>query len=126
MVKNLYIILASFFVCLGVVGIFVPVLPTTPFLLLAIWLYMRSSRKGVKMILRNKYLSPYVASYFSRKGIPPDILLRTLFLLWGTLAVAALWVTDNLYIRILLLIIGISVSVHLYLKRSRHSNKRTN
>lgn len=119
MVKNLYIILASFFVCLGVVGIFVPVLPTTPFLLLAIWLYMRSSRKGVKMILRNKYLSPYVASYFSRKGIPPDILLRTLLLLWGTLALAALWVTDNPYIRILLLIVGISVSVHLYLKRSR-------
>jgi uncharacterized protein len=119
MLKKLYIISAYLFVGLGIIGIFIPIMPTTPFLLIAIFLYMRSSKTGVKMILRNKYLSPYVYSYLSKKGIPAQILIRTLSLLWLTLAIAAIWVTQNLYVRLLLLSVGIGVSVHLYLKRKK-------
>lgn len=119
MIKKIYIILAYFCIGLGITGIFIPILPTTPFLLAAIYLYMRSSKSGVKMILRNKYLSPYVASYFSKNGIPLRILLRTLILLWLTLGVSCFFVRDNLYLEILLLTVGIGVTVHLFLKRNR-------
>ncbi len=119
MIKKLYIILASVCVCMGVIGIFIPILPTTPFLLAAIYLYMRSSRSGVKMILRNRYLSPYVSSYFSKKGIPAKILIRTLVILWTTLAISFVLVKDNLHVEIILLIVGAGVTVHLYLKRAK-------
>lgn len=116
MLKKIYILSASLCVVLGVIGIFIPIMPTTPFLLLAIFLYMRSSIGGVKMILRNKYLSPYVYSYLSKKGMPARILIRTLSLLWLTLSVAAIWATENLYVRIFLLLVGVSVTVHLSMK----------
>lgn len=124
MVKKIYAALAGMCVALGIAGTFVPLLPTTPFLLLAIFLYMRSSKKGVKMILRNKYLSPYVKSYFSKKGIPVRILLRTLLLMWGMMAACAIWATDNIYVRILLAAIAIGVTIHLYHKREKPGERK--
>ena len=118
--EKVYIGLAAICTGLGMIGTFIPLLPTTPFLLLAIFLYMHSSKQGVKMILRNKYLSPYVKSYFSKKGIPLAILIRTLLLLWLTMGCCILWVTDNIYIRALLTIIAFGVTVHLYFKREKY------
>lgn len=113
----LYNVLAAVFTGLGLAGAFLPVLPTTPFLLLAIFFYMRSSTKGVKMILGNRYLSPYVKSYFSKKGIPVKILARTLFFLWLTLGCCIIWCVTYTYLKALLFLIGACVTVHLYLKR---------
>ena len=119
MKRRLYIALGSVFTALGLAGAFLPVLPTTPFLLLAIFFFMRSSTKGVKMILGNRYLAPYVKSYFSRKGIPVKTLLRILLFLWLTLGCCIIWCVNYVYLKVLLLFIGISVSVHLYLKREK-------
>lgn len=119
MVKNLYIFAATICVGLGLVGTFVPLLPTTPFLLLAIFLYMHSSKAGVKMILRNRILSPYVKSYFSKEGIPAAILMRTLLLLWLTMGSCIIWATSNIFIRTGLATVAIGVTIHLYNKRKR-------
>ncbi len=117
MKRKLYIVLATLFTGLGLCGTFLPLLPTTPFLLLAIFFYMRSSTKGVKMILGNRHLSPYVKSYFSKKGIPLKILVRTLLLMWLTLGCCIIWCVSSVYLRALLALIGVSVTIHLYLKR---------
>jgi Uncharacterized protein conserved in bacteria len=119
MKKFILELFAGLCVALAFIGIIIPILPTTPFLLLAIYLYMRSSKKGVKMILKNKYLSPYVRSYFSKKGIPVNILIRTLVLLWVCLLVGIYIHKDNIYIILMLLVIGISVSIHLYSKKGK-------
>lgn len=119
MKRYIYIFLATLCTGLGLAGTFLPVLPTTPFLLLAIFLYMRSSKAGVKMILRNRYLAPYVKSYFSRSGIPVAILVRTLFLLWITIGACIIWATDNLYLRLFLLLVAVGVTVHLVGKREK-------
>ena len=119
-IKNkIYITLAAVCTALGIIGICIPLLPTTPFLLMAIYFYMRSSKRGVKMILKSKYLSPYVKSYFSKKGIPTTILIRTLLLLWLTIGLCILCLTDNIYIQLLLATIAIGVTVHLYFKREK-------
>ena len=117
--KYLYITAASFCVAMGFIGIFLPVLPTTPWLLLAIFLYMRSSRSGVKMILRNKYLGPYVHSYFSRNGIPAHQLKRILLTLWLTLAVGMAIFNSNIVVVCILASVGIGVSIHLYCRREK-------
>lgn len=117
MKRMLFNMLATIFTGFGIAGAFLPVLPTTPFLLLAIFFYMRSSTQGVKMILRNKYLSPYVKSYFSKKGIPLKILLRTLFFLWLTLGCCIIWCVSYTYLKVLLIFIGVGVTIHLYRKK---------
>ena len=117
MKRKLYNVLATIFTGFGLAGAFLPVLPTTPFLLLAIFFYMRSSTKGVKMILGNKILAPYVKSYFSKKGIPVKILVRTLFFLWLALGFCILWCVSYVYLKVMLVLIGAGVTVHLYLKR---------
>lgn len=121
MVKKFYTIIASFCVILGAFGVFIPMLPTTPFLLAAIYLYMRSSKKGVKMILGNKILSPYVKSYFSKKGMSNKFYIRTLILLWCALIVSATFSISNIYARLFLLAVGISVTVHLTIKKKNKS-----
>ncbi len=119
MVKYIYISLAALCVILGTLGMFLPILPTTPFLLLAIWLFMRSSRRGVKLIMGNRYLAPYVHSYFSRNGIPVPRLRRILLTLWLTLLVAMALCRNNLYVVAVLVLVGIGVTIHLYCKREK-------
>ena len=111
--------MATLCVVMATIGIFLPVLPTTPLLLLAIWLYMRSSKKGVKMILSNRRLAPYVHSYFSRNGIEPVVLKRILLTLWLTISAAMAICRDRLPVVAILLVCGIGVTIHLYLKRQK-------
>lgn len=124
MIKRITVLAASFCVGLGILGIFLPLLPTTPFLLLAIFLYMRSSREGVKRILRNKYLAPYVHSYFSKEGLPDKVLFRVLILMWGCMLCCILFATGVFYIRVLLFIIAIGVTIHLYCRSARRIRRR--
>ncbi len=119
--KYVYISLASLCVALGTLGMFLPVLPTTPFLLLAIWLFMRSSRKGVKIIMGNRLMAPYVHSYFSRNGIPKDKLLRILLTLWLTLIAGMLICRHKWHVIAILATVGIGVTIHLYCKRERNN-----
>lgn len=121
MKRILYITLAGLCVALAVAGMFLPILPTTPFLLLAIWLYMRSSKKGVKMILSNRLMAPYVYSYFSRKGIPKKNLIKFLLTLWLTLAAGMVLFHNNIHTIAILTAVGIGVSIHLYSKREKNN-----
>ena len=117
--KYLYIGAALFCVSMGTLGMFLPILPTTPFLLLAIWLFMRSSKRGVKMIMGNKLMGPYVHSYFSRNGIPKNKLKRILLSLWLTL-LATMWICHTkLHVVAILAAVGIGVTIHLYHRREK-------
>jgi hypothetical protein len=120
--RQLYIILASIFVGLGALGIFIPLLPTTPFLLLATYFYMNSSKQRLRWLLSNRYLGPYIRSYLSKEGIPLRLKIRTLTLLWVTILYATFFATDKLHVQIILIIIAISVSIHLILKKTRKKN----
>jgi hypothetical protein len=120
--RQLYIILASIFVGLGALGIFIPLLPTTPFLLLATYFYMNSSKQRLRWLLSNRYLGPYIRSYLSKEGIPLRLKIRTLTLLWVTILYATFFATDKLHLQIILIIIAISVSIHLILKKTRKRN----
>ena len=119
MKKYLYIAIASLSVGLGFVGMFLPIMPTTPFLLLALALYMRSSKSGVKMLLSNRHLAPYIRSYFSRKGLPKAQLKRFLLTLWLTLGVGMAIFHTKLHVIAILAAVGTGVSIHLYTRREK-------
>ncbi len=113
MKEKIYIIIAAFFIGLGTLGIFLPLLPTTPFLLVAAYLYLKSSRRRLRWLMTHKHLGPYISSYLSKKGIPMKIKIRTLILLWGTILFSFFFATENIYVRIMLITIATATTIHL-------------
>lgn len=101
-----------FFVVLGVLGIFLPILPSTPFLLLAAACYVRSSERFYAWLLSHPTLSKYVLGYLDGQGIPAKAKKYTLLTLWLTLSLT-LFIVPLWPIRILLAVIGLSVSVYI-------------
>jgi uncharacterized protein len=71
-------------VVMGVVGIFVPMWPTTPFLLLAVVCYVRSSDRMYQWLLSHRHLGKYVRDYASGEGIPRRAKAIALSLMWVT------------------------------------------
>ncbi|MCK9304544.1 MAG: YbaN family protein [Bacteroidales bacterium] len=119
MKKYIFLVTATICVALGAIGIFVPLLPTTPFLLLAVILYMNSSHRMLRWLMQNRYLSPYIRDYFSGKGIPLRLKIKTLSLLWITLGLSSIFATEKLWVRLVLAGIGTGVTIHLLMKKTR-------
>ncbi|RZO95400.1 MAG: DUF454 domain-containing protein [Gammaproteobacteria bacterium] len=66
----MWIFLGLLFVGLGAIGVVVPGLPTTPFLILAAACFIRSSQKLYDWLIQNKTFGPYLKDYREGKGIP--------------------------------------------------------
>ena len=111
--RIILIILGSFFVGLGILGIFLPLLPTTPFLLLAATCYVRSSERFYNWLLNTKWLGNYIKNYREGRGIPLSGKLLSVFLLWLTIGYSAIFAVPILLIRILLILIAIGVTIHI-------------
>ncbi len=103
----------------GVIGIFVPLLPTTPLLLLAAACFMRSSDRLYTALIRHKVLGMYIKNYMEKRGIPIKIKLFSIALLWAGILSSAMFATDKLWLRILLVSIAIVVSIHIMLIRKK-------
>jgi uncharacterized membrane protein YbaN (DUF454 family) len=83
MKKLVYLILGHFFLVLGIVGAFLPILPTTPFLLLAAFLYSKSSDHLHDWLINHKYLGPPLRDWHERGviGMKAKILATVMILL---------------------------------------------
>ena len=101
------------FVGLGIIGIFIPILPTTPFLLLAAACFARSSQRFYTWLITNKVFGNYIRNYQEGKGIPRFVKIITIALLWITIIFSVLIVIHITWIQILLILIAIGVSIHI-------------
>ena len=83
MKKILYLILGHIFLLFGIAGAFLPLLPTTPFLLLAAWMYSKSSDKLHNWLLNHKYLGPSLRDWHNSGviGIKAKIIATVMILL---------------------------------------------
>ena len=111
--KYLLILLGTISLGLGILGIFLPLLPTTPLLLLASALYLRSSKKLYDRLLDHKYLGSYIRNFQEYKAIPVRAKIISVSLLWGTILYCIFGVIDVLWIQLLLAAIMIGVTVHI-------------
>jgi hypothetical protein len=100
-------------VALGLLGVFVPLLPTTPFLLLAAACFMRSSARLYRWLIHHKWFGPYIRSYREHRAITLRAKVATLVLLWGVIGTSALFATTLWWVRGLLGAIAVGVTVHL-------------
>ena len=112
-VRGALMVFGTLFVGLGLLGIFLPVLPTTPFLLLAAVCYARSSQRFYDWLLNNRWFGEYIRNYREGKGVHLRHKVSALALLWGTIGAAVLLWVQNGWVRALLLVIAVGVTIHL-------------
>ena len=98
---------------LGIIGIALPLLPTTPFLLLAAACYSRSSEKFYLWLMNNRVFGSYIRNYREGKGIPIKVKISAVLFLWATILLSVFLVVDILYVRIALVVIAFLVSMHI-------------
>ena len=99
-------------VALGVIGIFVPLMPTTVFLLLAAACYARSSEKRYQRLLGNKWLGQYIRNSRERRGMTWRHKTVTVALLWIGIGATAAFSVESWWARTLLGAIALGVTIH--------------
>ncbi len=111
------LLIAAGLLCVGLAtaGVFLPILPTTPFLLLAAACFARSSERLYRWLHENRWFGPFLTRYRAGLGIPLLSKLMIITLLWVTLAASAfLAMPDRLWwVRLILAAVGIGVTTHL-------------
>jgi uncharacterized membrane protein YbaN (DUF454 family) len=103
---------------LGILGIFVPLLPTTPFLLLAAILYARSSDRFYHWLLYNRWFGSYIRNYLQKRSIPLRAKVFTLVLLWVVIGCSVAFAVESFVARLILALIAIGVSIHVLTLRT--------
>lgn len=116
--KALFFSLGVAFVGIGAVGVALPVLPTTPFILVAATCFGKSSKRQEKWISKNRYFGSYIENYKSNKGVPIDIKRNSLIFLLIMLISSSILV-NKLIMYIILAIIGICVTIHILLLKTK-------
>ena len=122
--KKLYIAFGFLAVALAIIGVFIPGLPTVPFLLVALFCFERSSKKYHDMIINNKYFGPVLQDYYSGKGLTSSIKIKAiLFLSCGM--IFSIYKIQNLHTRIALAVVWLAVAIHIILlKTIKTKNKK--
>ncbi len=111
LIRLAFILVGNFFVALGILGIFLPLLPTTPFLLLAAACYSRSSERFYYWLKNNRWVGNYLKSY-REKNLPLKVKVLSLSFLWLTIGYSVFFVVNILLLRIILILIAIGVTIH--------------
>jgi len=109
-----YFLIATGFLstALAVVGMFLPLVPTVPFLLLAAACFARSSTRFYAWLVNHRRLGPIVCTYLEGGGVPLRAKGITIALLWLSIGFS-LWVVDPLWLQILLFSIAIGVTLYM-------------
>ena len=117
--KQLLLIVGTASVIIGISGIFVPVLPTTPFLLLAAACYLRSSERFYLWLINNRLFGAYIRDYIEGKGMALKTKIITLVLLWTGIGISIAVGTQSLVVRIILGAVAVGVTLHIILIKNR-------
>lgn len=112
-VRRVLVAVGTFFVGLGILGIFLPVLPTAPFLLLAAACYARSSKRFYDWLMNHRWFAKYIRHHREGKGIPPKAKVYTISLIWGTILFSVIFIVPLPLVRIILLVIAVGVTIYL-------------
>jgi len=105
--KILLILLGTLSLIIGIIGIVVPGLPTTPFVLLTAGLYIRSSDKLYQRLIGNKIIGAYIVEYRSRKGMSLRTKISAIGTMWVMIAISCIFFQATFFIKGLIILIGL-------------------
>ena len=118
-----YQILGFLFLACGIIGIVVPLLPTTPFLLLSASLFLRSSPRVYNWLLNHRYLGTYIRNFQQERTIPLRVKIIITTLLWITSLHCFFLILNHWILKSFMLLIAISISIFIFsFKKSSKSN----
>ena len=117
--KRLLVLAGTISMGIGIIGIFVPILPTTPFLLLAAFCYARSSNRFYRWLVNNRLFGAYIKNYIEGRGMPLKIKALTIILLWISIGVTLTFGVQNTAIRVALILIALGVTVHISMIKAK-------
>jgi uncharacterized membrane protein YbaN (DUF454 family) len=109
LVRLLFNILGTLLLAVGILGIVLPLLPATPFLLLASACYVRGSQALHTWLMSHRYLGPYITNLKERRGMPRKAKLMTIAVLWASLFFS-LYRVESLLVDATLLVVGLGVT----------------
>ena len=110
--KHLLVIGGTLSLLMGVIGMLLPVLPTTPFLLLAAFCYVRGSRRMYLWLMNHRFLGTYIRNYTQYHAVSRNVKIGSLITLWASLSIS-IAVIGSTVVRLILVAVGIGVSIHL-------------
>ncbi len=118
-VRLLWIIAGTLSLAVGVVGIILPFLPTTPFALIAAACYLRGSKRMYDRLVENRYFGGYLRDYMEGRGVSNRATVVSITFLWALILLSVVFATSDLIIRAVLIAVAIAVTIHLLRLRTR-------
>jgi uncharacterized membrane protein YbaN (DUF454 family) len=112
--RGVYFAVGAVSVTMGVIGIFVPLWPTTCFLLLAAWCFARSSKRAERWLYENRLFGRYLSDYREHGVISPRVRATSVATLWLFIGLSAWLLSSRLWAVALLLLVAVAVTAHLY------------
>jgi hypothetical protein len=116
--RIMWIAAGTFFLMIGLIGIVIPLLPTTPFLLLAAACYLRGSRRMYDWLLGNRIFGKYLKDYYEKRGVPTRVKIGSVIFLWCTIGLSIMIIGD-LMIGFVLVIVAAGVTLHIASLKTR-------
>jgi len=113
MIKILLLVIGFVSLAFGVLGVFLPLLPTTPFLLLSCICFLKSSDKMHSWLIEHKIFGTYLKNYLEKRGMSLRAKFTALLLLWGGIGYSVFLLRSSIFLLILLPIIALSVTIHI-------------
>ena len=98
---------------LGILGIFLPVLPTTPFLLLTSFLFLKSSRPLYEWLMNHPKLGPYIKNFMVHKTLPLRVKIISVSMVWITLLYCAFFVAGHCALSMLFILLATAITKHI-------------
>ncbi|MDC7955266.1 YbaN family protein [Fusobacterium simiae] len=120
--KKIYICVGLLSVVLGIIGAFLPVMPTVPFLLVALFCFERSSKKYHDMILNNKYFGKVLKDYYEGRGLTISVKIKAIIFLSCGIGFSV-YKIQHLHLKIMLIVIWLGVVFHIMLLKTKPKEK---
>lgn len=111
--KALLIIIGTLSIALGVIGIVVPLLPTTPLILLGAACYVKASDELYQKLIKNKWLGRYIKDFREKNGITLKSKVLSLSLMWISIMGTILFFDIEFWLAAALIIVAVTVSAYI-------------
>jgi len=111
--RGLLIILGTLSLGLGIIGIVLPLLPTTPLLLLAAVCYSKSSTRLNNWLLNHRLFGYYIRNYREGQGLPLKVKAKAIAFMWTTILVTIIFFVENIHLQGILIVIPFLVTIYL-------------
>ena len=111
--RAIYLVIGTLALVLGAIGLFLPVLPTTPFVILAAACFMRSSERMHEWLLQSELFGETIENYQAGRGLKRSTKTRALVLMWATISISAFLFVDQLIFRGAMFLVAFLVTIYI-------------